>query len=624
MTVADELLAQCLATPDDDASRLVWADAIGGERGELVGLQCGRDAVSAAELVLRNRRERELLATHAKAWSGLDGLARRVRFRRGFVDAIEVDTDTWLAHADRIVARAPFVTSLSVTSLHPTYTTREGRAEARQRLAHVVEVPAFAQIRALEICDHITELEYEWGDAAAAVLASTGTLARLTALALPHRFTDAGIPSLIDGEPRHLTRLWLRESLLRPARTTALARAMPALDELDLRAARLDFELIATGWPRLTSLRLRAVTADDVVRLATSPLASQLERLVLDPGDRRDRLGPEHVVRLASLSRLRALELDGELGEDFETLRALATVELPALSELRLAWTPSRVGLDAVVRRFGAQLELLDLRASQRIDAIPSTTCDVLVDEPRELELLQVGPADRASWRVAGEVHAVGAPIDTAAWLVDETGPTPGRVWELGMLGDRRIRIGRTAMCEVVLRDGSIARTHAVLDWRDGGHHVRDLGSTNGVVIAGRRVDQEVLRDGARFRLGRVVLRYFVGPGGGERATACVRMLATTDPVTGLVRQTSPDAARIAVADLAAMIARHGTVAVDVVIAVLGRRLCEAASPNVVVTAPVHGEFGVHPATAAAMLVEAVSAPVDAEGELVPVRLTVA
>jgi hypothetical protein len=26
------------------------------------------------------------------------------------------------------------------------------------------------------------------------------------------------------------------------------------------------------------------------------------------------------------------------------------------------------------------------------------------------------------------------------------------------MLGDRRIRIGRTAMCVVVLRDGSIAR----------------------------------------------------------------------------------------------------------------------------------------------------------------------
>ena len=99
MSVADELLAECLATPDDDASRLVWADAIGGERGELIGLQCGRDAVPPTELVSRNRRERELLATHAMAWSRLEGLARRVRFRRGFVDVVIAVLGRWLREA---------------------------------------------------------------------------------------------------------------------------------------------------------------------------------------------------------------------------------------------------------------------------------------------------------------------------------------------------------------------------------------------------------------------------------------------------------------------------------------------------------------------------------------------
>ena len=101
-------------------------------------------------------------------------------------------------------------------------------------------------------------------------------------------------------------------------------------------------------------------------------------------------------------------------------------------------------------------------------------------------------------------------------------------------------------------------------------------------------------------------------------------MLATTDPVTGLVRETRPDAARIAVADLAGMIARHGIVALDVVIAVLGRRLREAASPDVTVTAPAHGELAIHPPEAAAALVEAISAPIDVDGDLVPVRLTLA
>ena len=45
------LLEECAARPDDDAPRLAWADLVGGERGELVVLQCdlargGEDAES--------------------------------------------------------------------------------------------------------------------------------------------------------------------------------------------------------------------------------------------------------------------------------------------------------------------------------------------------------------------------------------------------------------------------------------------------------------------------------------------------------------------------------------------------------------------------------------------------
>jgi hypothetical protein len=44
-------------------TRLVWADAVGGKRGELVALQCAaRDDLSPVELAALNRRERELLA----------------------------------------------------------------------------------------------------------------------------------------------------------------------------------------------------------------------------------------------------------------------------------------------------------------------------------------------------------------------------------------------------------------------------------------------------------------------------------------------------------------------------------------------------------------------------------
>jgi hypothetical protein len=522
MTAA-AILTECLATPDDDAPRLVWADAIGGERGELVGLQCGRDAVTPAQLAARNRRERELIASYGMAWSGLEGLVRRVRFRRGFVDAIELDTDVWLAQADRIVAQAPFLTSIALAHHHPKYVTREGRAEARERLELVVTHPAFARIRALAITDRVTELDYAWGDVAASVLASTGALAQLEALALPYRFTEAGIPAVIRGAPELVTRLWLRDSMLRPDELQTLLRAMPRLDDLDIGALQLDVESLPL--PRLRSLRLRRATAESFVRVAASPLAPHLEQLALEPGSRSDRLGPGEIARLAQFPRLRALELHGELCEDAAALEALASVELPALRELRMSWTTSRPVLERVVDRLIWQLEVLDLRTTQRIHSVPCASCDVLVDEPRVIELLHAGPRDRGSWRVASEVYGIGRPVDTDAWLAEVSGSDVrgrARVWELGMFGDRWIRIGRGGMCDVVLLHDSIARTHAVLEWQRGSHRIKDMGSTNGTMVDGELIDQRLLRDGMRIQLGGVSLRYFVGPGGGERATACV------------------------------------------------------------------------------------------------------
>lgn len=36
MSQLDDLIAQCQAAPDDDTPRLLWAQTVGGERGELV------------------------------------------------------------------------------------------------------------------------------------------------------------------------------------------------------------------------------------------------------------------------------------------------------------------------------------------------------------------------------------------------------------------------------------------------------------------------------------------------------------------------------------------------------------------------------------------------------------
>src|SRR6188768_1357370 len=83
------VFAECVAAPEDDGPRLVWADLVGGKRGELVVVQCdlARGDLSAQEAVQRRRRERELLDAHGVAWGGaLANTATRWSFRRGFVE----------------------------------------------------------------------------------------------------------------------------------------------------------------------------------------------------------------------------------------------------------------------------------------------------------------------------------------------------------------------------------------------------------------------------------------------------------------------------------------------------------------------------------------------------------
>jgi hypothetical protein len=70
------------------------------------------------------------------------------------------------------------------------------------------------------------------------------------------------------------------------------------------------------------------------------------------------------------------------------------------------------------------------------------------------------------------------------------------------VLSGDRVVIGRSRECDVVLSDPNVSRRHAELRRDENGWHAVDLGSTNGVKVNGRRVDQMVLRDGDRITVG--------------------------------------------------------------------------------------------------------------------------
>lgn len=74
--------------------------------------------------------------------------------------------------------------------------------------------------------------------------------------------------------------------------------------------------------------------------------------------------------------------------------------------------------------------------------------------------------------------------------------------------------IGRDAAADVVLRDRSVSRRHALLLRAGGAFFVEDLGSTNGTWVGGMRLaphDPTPLRDGDRLSLGSVDLQLLEG-----------------------------------------------------------------------------------------------------------------
>ena len=77
-------------------------------------------------------------------------------------------------------------------------------------------------------------------------------------------------------------------------------------------------------------------------------------------------------------------------------------------------------------------------------------------------------------------------------------------------LDQPRITLGRAPECTIVLQDESVSRVHAEVVQRETeGVLIRDLGSTNGTFLGGKRITESVLRKGDKVLLGRqTILKY--------------------------------------------------------------------------------------------------------------------
>jgi len=113
MTEGDAFLRAICEEPDEDTSRLAYADWLDEhgdhDRAEFIRVQCELALLPAnADGRRLEVRANELLGRHMWEWVGdLRDLVREHRFVRGFVEEAEVDADVFLNCPDNIFRQAP-------------------------------------------------------------------------------------------------------------------------------------------------------------------------------------------------------------------------------------------------------------------------------------------------------------------------------------------------------------------------------------------------------------------------------------------------------------------------------------------------------------------------------------
>jgi uncharacterized protein (TIGR02996 family) len=369
----DDLIAAIAASPDDDGPRLVWADREGGERGELVVLQC--------RIAAREGTRADRVRWQARVREILEREPSEHRYVRGFIEEVRVGLDGLDAS---LFDRWPLLRSLVIEPFLPAVRPRsyEGMtpadawAEGSARFEAACAGLPVGRVQTLEVTAEIAERgdhvepdeEHPFGDAFVASIAKTPAFAGLrelrviggglTAAIAPHvaalRLTALrGGASLGGADAARLLSEaptlrafgpWNGSPSLHDVELATLlaAPATRELVELDLWANELadaDLEqLAATPFRRLERLGVGMGSFSDrgVTALAASPYLAGLRDL--DLYIFRGQVSPIPFLREPhALTHLRLGAIDDAIVAALEAAPALERVHIEPLSQDHLA-----------------------------------------------------------------------------------------------------------------------------------------------------------------------------------------------------------------------------------------------------------------------------------------------
>jgi hypothetical protein len=203
------------------------------------------------------------------------------------------------------------------------------------------------------------------------------------------------------------------------------------------------------------------------------------------------RTAVEGVGRLLP-GRLQPLELAAELRRAMAQGRTLTPEGTLVANHYRLLISPADLELFA-----GLRVELQEqLAAELREYAVE----EGYLPGPR-LTVTMEAEEKVAAGRVQVEAGFNNQPVAATLSVIAGLAPHSWRVWQEAVLG-------RSDLCQICLEESAISRRHARLFWTYAGYMIEDLGSSNGIFVGGRPVQQALLAEGDILELGLVQLKF--------------------------------------------------------------------------------------------------------------------
>jgi uncharacterized protein (TIGR02996 family) len=224
ITADEDFLRAIIDRPEDDAVRLIYADWLEEhaqpERAEFIRVQCAlaRGVPGLRRTELENR-QRLLRERHAAEWAEpVRRLAEDWEFRRGFIEAVRVETRQFIAGADELFRLAP-VQRVQLTWAGVPPQDRARFVPILAECGHLRRLRALdlahnylgnGGVQALAVCEYLDRLTVlnlthnHLGDAGARALAAAPLLGQLHSLDLSHNDLGPGAVRTLSAALREL------------------------------------------------------------------------------------------------------------------------------------------------------------------------------------------------------------------------------------------------------------------------------------------------------------------------------------------------------------------------------------------------------------------------------------